>query len=496
MNASTRPRLARLGSSLDRPVRRPSEAILFALAAMVALATVASWRYHFFFQNHANFIVRRVLPETGGLAALQRALGDRADPVHPEETRLDVYPFNTPRYMNYEPVYRDRVVPIASDFTTLWFFHQGVLEGVDPYRNVGWVVYNETIERATTLRHPGVPPQFINTGMSYFPGAPWLVAPFCTSDYLASLARYLVTFKLFLAAVAVALVRRAPRHRAALAAFFACLYLCASPVDHLVDRGNIEGIPLMLVAGFYAAYRSGRFKLAAVLLAVASSAKLFPALLFVLFLYDRRHRELALGLATLALVMLLSLLTFHAPLPVLLTEFAQNLARFRHGGFSGELQLRFTHSLATLLSALTLPGTVRADEPALAFVGRAYPALAAPVLAFALWRARALDFDGRALVATTLLLVLPPQQGHYSLIHLLPPLALYALRLARPEPVTRRTVVLLGLMSLVMVPKEYLVGFYRLHWGVSVFVTPLLLLALLAVALLPRAPDTDASSPS
>ena len=82
--------------------------------------------------------------------------------------------------------------------------------------------------------------------------------------------------------------------------------ITAFPLFFLYDRGNIEGIPWILIAlGLVVFYRK-LYPLAAVLIACAASLKLFPAILLLLFVAKRQYRALSLGIVCLITVTLLA----------------------------------------------------------------------------------------------------------------------------------------------------------------------------------------------
>ena len=71
------------------------------------------------------------------------------------------------------------------------------------------------------------------------------------------------------------------------------MFLTSYPLDTLVDRGNTEGVVLMVLACGLIAYRGGYTLLSAVLIGLAASPKLAPALFLVLFLLDRRYKAVS-----------------------------------------------------------------------------------------------------------------------------------------------------------------------------------------------------------
>lgn len=77
------------------------------------------------------------------------------------------------------------------------------------------------------------------------------------------------------------------------------LLMVYTPLWDQVRMGQFSATLLLLLTGTWAALRSGGSILAGTLLALATSVKLFPGLLFLYLLFQRRWRALAVGLVVL-----------------------------------------------------------------------------------------------------------------------------------------------------------------------------------------------------
>jgi hypothetical protein len=69
------------------------------------------------------------------------------------------------------------------------------------------------------------------------------------------------------------------------------------PLMFLLDRGNIEAVIWVFILLGIVAYTRNRFQISAIVWAVAASMKIFPGLLFVLFLVKRKYAMFALAVA-------------------------------------------------------------------------------------------------------------------------------------------------------------------------------------------------------
>jgi hypothetical protein len=104
--------------------------------------------------------------------------------------------------------------------------------------------------------------------------------------------------------------------------------LLTYPFLFLIDRGNIEGIVFVFEAAFLMLYLRKKFNLALLFLALATAMKLYPGLLALLFLKDKRYKEFLLcSFLTLA-ISVLSLWLFKGTLAGNINGFVQELKQF------------------------------------------------------------------------------------------------------------------------------------------------------------------------
>ena len=103
--------------------------------------------------------------------------------------------------------------------------------------------------------------------------------PFYKENYFLSLLIYLASLMAFVVLLGALLVRRSKGFRVPVFLLLATLFLTSYPLDTLVDRGNTEGVVLMVLACGLIAYRGGYTLLSAVLIGLAASpANRRPAL--------------------------------------------------------------------------------------------------------------------------------------------------------------------------------------------------------------------------
>lgn len=109
------------------------------------------------------------------------------------------------------------------------------------------------------------------------------------------------------------------------------------PVFFALSCGNLSLLVAALIALFLLAFRQGKFCVAAILLGVAAAFKLYPALLGLLFLCDKRWKEALLCAATFFGLTLLSLVMFQGGVAANLQDW---LAKTSEYSRFGNLDLR------------------------------------------------------------------------------------------------------------------------------------------------------------
>ena len=160
-------------------------------------------------------------------------------------------------------------------------------------------------ERVPHMGEPHVLPRtHIKTTPPYpapypYPAASFYVFIFFVRLFPNPLAAYL-TFVLLAFCTATALLslhvyRMTPKKLPQIAVW--ATLLLGFPLMFLLDRGNIEAVIWVLVLLGIAAYTRNRFPASAIFWAIAASMKIFPGLLFVLFLAKRKYRTFALAAA-------------------------------------------------------------------------------------------------------------------------------------------------------------------------------------------------------
>lgn len=267
------------------------------------------------------------------------------------------------------------------------------------------------------------------------------------------------------------------------------LLILSYPVLFALERGNIETVLFIVMAGFLYLYYVKGSVWCVGLLAIAISMKIFPAVLLVLLLADRRYRWACYTVLCTACVTLGSL----AFLALLLGRGYVELIHANASVVSG-----YSHVYVTLFNGLPygnslwglgvfLAGLLGIDQNAFV-VYAAFPYTILAFVAFAalfVFMIRVVELPWqRVALLTAAALALPNVSGDYKLLYAYLPLVML-LNAPMRTRVDMTCVVLLGCL---LVPMDYVFGVVLRvpgwpadHTSVSVVVYPLVMIALVAV---------------
>jgi len=262
------------------------------------------------------------------------------------------------------------------------------------------------------------------------------------------------------------------------------------PFYFALERGNIEAVTwFLLAAGVWALARE-RWILAAVLLGAAASVKLYPGLMFAVFLRPRRWKEIGAGVLTFAAITLLALRFLE---PDILLAWHGVIAGVQAWtqDYAGTVNLRyvpFDHSAFALLKVVT-PGQ-QTFSPA--FMGRYMAVAGAVMLALFFGRVIRLPRLNQVLFVTVASVLLPPTSFDYTLVNLYVPFAwlvLIILMESRRGIDMRPYTLMMVLFGLLLGPETF--ATWGDFGGAALVKSVCLILLLLAAVLLPVGEDGE-----
>jgi hypothetical protein len=219
------------------------------------------------------------------------------------------------------------------------------------------------------------------------------------------------------------------------AAMFALLtiFLAASwPVRFLLQTGNMESIvALLLGLGIIAALQQ-RWRLAATLIGIAGSMKLYPLALLAFLLSQRRFREFIWGIVVAAIATLVSLAILGPSIPAAELHIANGLAFLQQRYILAPLPdgLQFSHSLFNLVKlGVFLAAKLRGISPvttqaAMSTALQLYVPIVAIGALLLYLRIRRLPPLNQVIALTVCAVLLPPFSLDYTLVELLVPFGL------------------------------------------------------------------------
>ncbi len=225
-----------------------------------------------------------------------------------------------------------------------------------------------------------------------------------------------------------------------------------------MDRGNFESLLFIFLLLFIFFYLKKRYAISAVILALAISTKLYPAILLVLFIPERKYREIALSLFTTVVITFMSLLFFKG-------GFLPNLSFLLEGANFGSNSLfaQFTSitsntvqrgvTLLTLIKIFyfetgILPGFIKNHFLMI------YMIVASMIGLFVLLYVIFLEKEMWKKVALLIfsMLLLPPISADYKLLYVFIPLFIFL----NNKNSSRVDLLYLVLFGLMLIPKDYI----------------------------------------
>jgi hypothetical protein len=220
-------------------------------------------------------------------------------------------------------------------------------------------------------------------------------------------------------------VRRATAKKLPQIAIWSTL-LFGFPLQFLIDRGNIEAVIWLLILLGVFAFARNRMLVSAILWSLAASMKIFPGLLFVLFLARRKFGTFVVAIAATAAFSLLALAGIGPTARQAAAESSKSAAFLMDNYITAHEATGFDHSLFQATKQLVYVGawsvsnkrvvlnTRSANEKALRIYNIVIP-LAAILLYW--FRLRHLPLLNQFIAYIILCVLVPYVSGDYTLVH-------------------------------------------------------------------------------
>jgi Glycosyltransferase family 87 len=223
-------------------------------------------------------------------------------------------------------------------------------------------------------------------------------------------------------------IRRATPKKLPQIAIWSTLLL-GFPLQFLIDRGNIEAVIWLLILLGAVAFARNRMLISAILWGLAASMKIFPGLLFVLFLARRRFGTFAVAIGATAAFSLLALAGIGPTIreaaadssksaPFVMNNYIilDDTAGFDHSLFEGiKHVIHVAEAFGKHRTAPLILSTLPANRIALRIYNIVIP-LAALLLYW--FRLRRLPLLNQFIAYIVLCVLLPYVSGDYTLVHM------------------------------------------------------------------------------
>jgi hypothetical protein len=197
--------------------------------------------------------------------------------------------------------------------------------------------------------------------------------------------------------------------------------LLSYPLVFLLDRGNIEAVIWALVLLGIVAYTRNRMFTSAILWALAASMKIFPCLLFAMFLARRKYRVFGFAIAATAMLTLLALAGVGPTIHQAALASSKSTAWVMNYYILVRYLLQFDHSLFSVIKQAihVYAEKFGADESgAIRHALRIY-SIVVPLAAALLWwfHLRRMPLLNQFMAYLTMCILLPYVSNEYTLIY-------------------------------------------------------------------------------
>jgi len=330
-------------------------------------------------------------------------------------------------------------------------------------------------------------------GHSFFtaPGHPFtypapvlLVFKFYVNKFAAPAAAYLWTVAVLWLVAAVWLITKLRQFTDLSVAilFVVTASVTSYPLWFLLERENIEGIVVAVLALAAIAYARRNLQISALLLGIAIALKLFPVILLGVCVARRQWRHASLAWGTAALVTLGSLLYIGPTLRSAAHDVSGGLSAFSdlYVYTYRPLEAGFDHSLFSLYKQTSALFLANPEQG----LHQAYPlyllSFAVGGLVFFCTKLRRLPLINQWLALTIACILLPPVSYDYTLTHLYVPWVVLLLVFIRNVEVPRIAYKFMYLFALLFTAQPLLL-FQNRPWSAQFKTVILLALLYLAV---------------
>lgn len=198
------------------------------------------------------------------------------------------------------------------------------------------------------------------------------------------------------------------------------------PLLYLIDRGNFDMFLFVLFAGFIYSFKSEKFLLSSVVLAVINAIKPFTLLFLILFLIKKKYKEFFLSLIISTLLVISGFMILNGNFFDQISVFIKNLMLFKFAYVYSTGEAQLTNHSSSLFIALKLMFCIYNKFFSTTLLEKIYSFLSLSIGAitlFFIWREK--YFWKQITLLTLIMLLLPYVIVDYKLLFLLVPIWLF-----------------------------------------------------------------------
>lgn len=259
-----------------------------------------------------------------------------------------------------------------------------------------------------------------------------------------------------------------------------CLYglvLGSYPFLFSFFRANFEFIVFFFTFLFLISYKKKRYILSAVFLSFAIGMKLYPAIFGVLFLVDKKYKEIFYTIGITIISNIIALYWLGGSVIGTLSMFISNLQNFNMKYIITKGGVAFSHSAFNFINIFSSRETTQ-------MLMKPYMLMALAFFGFIIYKLRENnELWQKVLVLSASMCLLPYLSNDYKLIYFYLPLYF----LAEESKISVNDVITIFIMSLLFIPKRFMffTGEYSGFYGVSysALITPVILSTLILVVI-------------
>lgn len=268
---------------------------------------------------------------------------------------------------------------------------------------------------------------------------------------------YSILFSVMLFSFSLYFLRTKPWVKSILPAFV--VTFLTYPFLWTIDRGNFESLVLLLLLFFILFYSQKKYIPASIFLACAAALKIYPAIFLLLFLKDKKFKEIGLTLATILALTFLSILSFKGGLQANIhyllnfSNISNNPLFLSFVSLKSETLVQRGVTLLTLFKIIVLQNQITLPDTLLNQFSTIYSIsvciLFIPVLFYTIFIEK--ELWKRVALLTFSMLLLPTISGDYKLLHVLLPLFLFI----NSKESNKLDPFYLLMFGLLLIPKNY-----------------------------------------